>query len=379
ADMQWRTPQDLGYENHMMPFPPAACNPYWGGMPLGMEGYMGAPYMGNMGNMGNMPYMGYNPGPFDVPFGGMIPQDPFRGQGYMMPVVPPQRDLAEIALGSSQAPPIMSREEFEARKADLRRKREMERRSEREYFNDRESGREMSNSGDISSLKAKSHQRPSNYPSSLEQQSQYSRQNHHHHRLEKPPLSKLSNTERVAPPLQQPREANLPARSGKRRLESEDASAAEAMAADKRHKASVFSRISFPELNSSNPPIKKKKSSSSSTSELPSTRSSNGYKDYDPPATSSTHSHHHHRSSSHHHHQRDESKSVSVVISSSRKSSSLVVDQDSSDEDRHFKRRPSRYEPPPPPIEDEVVVARSSRRSRERDHYEREHRHSKHR
>ncbi|RZC52323.1 hypothetical protein C5167_020746 [Papaver somniferum] len=377
ADMQWRTPQDLGYENHMMPFPPAACNPYWGGMPLGMEGYMGAPYMGNMGNMGNIPYMGYNPGPFDVPFGGMIPQDPFGGQGYMMPVVPPQRDLAEIALGSSQAPPIMSREEFEARKADLRRKREMERRSEREYFNDRESGSEMSNSGDISSLKTKSHQRPSNYPSSLEpQQSQYSRQNHQHHRSEKPPLS---NTERVAPPLQQPREANMPARSGKRQLESEEDAAAEAMAADKRHKASVFSRISFPELNSSNPPIKKKKSSSSSTSELPSTRSSNGYKDYDPPATSSTHSHHHHRSSSHHHHQRDESKSVSAVISSSRKSSSLVVDQDSSDEDRHFKRRPSRYEPPPPPIEDEVVAVRSSRRSRERDHYEREHRHSKHR
>ncbi|KAI3979766.1 hypothetical protein MKX01_013861, partial [Papaver californicum] len=377
ADMQWRTPQDLGYENHMIPFPPAACNPYWGGMPLGMEGYMGAPFMGNMGNMGNMsnmPYMGYNPGPFDGPFGGLIPQDPFAGQGYMMPVVQPQRDLAEIALGSSQAPPIMSREEFEARKADLRRKREMERRSEREYFNDGESVREMSNSGDISSMKAKSHQRPSNYPSSLQQQSQYSRQNHHHHRSEKPPLS---STERLPLPLQHQREANLPARSGKRRLESEEDAAAEAMVMDKKHKASVFSRISFPELNSSNPPIKKKKSSSS-TSEIPSTKSSSGYKDYDPPTTSSTHSHHHHRSSSHHHHQRDESKSVSAVISNSRKSSSLEVDQDSSDEDRHFKRRPSRYEPPPPPIEDEVVV-RSSRRSRERDHYEREHRHSKHR
>ncbi|OVA05439.1 DWNN domain [Macleaya cordata] len=159
-DLQWRTPQDLAAENYMMPFAPSACNPYWGGMQLGMDGYMAAPYMGNMGNManmGNMPYMGYVPGPFDVPLGGIIPQDPFAGQGYMMPVVPPPRDLAEFAMGSNQANPIMSREEFEARKADLRRKREMERRSEsREYFKDRESGREMGNSGDVSSMKSKS-------------------------------------------------------------------------------------------------------------------------------------------------------------------------------------------------------------------------------
>ena len=41
------------------------------------------------------------------------------------------RDLADFGMGMNRAPPVMSREEFEARKADLRRKREMERRGER--------------------------------------------------------------------------------------------------------------------------------------------------------------------------------------------------------------------------------------------------------
>lgn len=40
------------------------------------------------------------------------------------------RDLSEL-VGYNPPPPIMSREEFEARKADLKRKREMERREER--------------------------------------------------------------------------------------------------------------------------------------------------------------------------------------------------------------------------------------------------------
>jgi E3 ubiquitin-protein ligase RBBP6 len=41
------------------------------------------------------------------------------------------RDLAEFTMGMNAPHPIMSREEFEARKADLRRKRENERRNER--------------------------------------------------------------------------------------------------------------------------------------------------------------------------------------------------------------------------------------------------------
>lgn len=41
------------------------------------------------------------------------------------------RDLADFSMGMNVPPPIMSREEFEARKADLKRKRENERRGER--------------------------------------------------------------------------------------------------------------------------------------------------------------------------------------------------------------------------------------------------------
>lgn len=43
------------------------------------------------------------------------------------------RDLADFSMGMNLAPPppIMSREEFEARKADLRRKRDNERQGER--------------------------------------------------------------------------------------------------------------------------------------------------------------------------------------------------------------------------------------------------------
>jgi E3 ubiquitin-protein ligase RBBP6 len=41
------------------------------------------------------------------------------------------RDLADFGMGFNAGPPLMSREEFEARKADLKRKREIERRGER--------------------------------------------------------------------------------------------------------------------------------------------------------------------------------------------------------------------------------------------------------
>lgn len=45
------------------------------------------------------------------------------------------RDLAEFSMGMNVPPPAMSREEFEARKADARRKRENERRVERYKWN----------------------------------------------------------------------------------------------------------------------------------------------------------------------------------------------------------------------------------------------------
>ncbi|RRT59925.1 hypothetical protein B296_00045413, partial [Ensete ventricosum] len=69
ADMQWRAYHDLGSENYGMPLAVSGYNPYWtGGIPLGVGNYM-------------------------APYG-------------------------------------MSREEYEARKADLRRKHEMERLNE---------------------------------------------------------------------------------------------------------------------------------------------------------------------------------------------------------------------------------------------------------
>ncbi|XP_020267892.1 E3 ubiquitin ligase PQT3-like [Asparagus officinalis] len=130
TDMQWRGFQELAPENHSgMPLGPQAqaYNPYWGGgMPMAFDGFM-APFGGAM------PYsMGYAPGPFDVPFGAMLPPDPFAAQGYMMPPLPP-RDLSELGFNGmimNKAAP-MSREEFEARKADIRRKREFERLNER--------------------------------------------------------------------------------------------------------------------------------------------------------------------------------------------------------------------------------------------------------
>ncbi|GER25698.1 DWNN domain [Striga asiatica] len=127
-DMQWRNAQELAPENYMMPLGPSAFNPYWNGIQPGLDGFMPPPYGGPM-----PPYMGYGFNPMEVPFPGALPHDPFGGPGCMFPYGPPQpqRDLAELAMGFNSGPPIMSREEFEARKADLKRKREMERRDER--------------------------------------------------------------------------------------------------------------------------------------------------------------------------------------------------------------------------------------------------------
>lgn len=85
ADFQWKTPQDFGADNYMMPMgPPPGYNPYWNGMQPGMDGFV-APYAGAM------QMMNYGLGPFDMPFGGVMPHDPFGMQNYMMPVVPPPR------------------------------------------------------------------------------------------------------------------------------------------------------------------------------------------------------------------------------------------------------------------------------------------------
>ncbi|KAL1326882.1 hypothetical protein HN51_037003 [Arachis hypogaea] len=155
-DFQWKSPHDLGAESYMMPMGPApGYSSYWNGMQPCMEGFMG-PYGGPM------QMMGYGLGPLDMPFAGGLPHDPFGMQGYMMPVVPPHRDLAaEYGMGMNVPPPVMSREEFEARKADRWRKRENEKRIDRDFSKDRDFGREASSSGDVPmKSKTKSHPAP---------------------------------------------------------------------------------------------------------------------------------------------------------------------------------------------------------------------------
>ncbi|GMP95783.1 hypothetical protein CsSME_00044697 [Camellia sinensis var. sinensis] len=149
AEMQWKTSQDLAAENYMMPQGPSTYNPYWTGMQPGMEGYV-AQYGGSM------PYMGYGFGPLDVPFG-VLPHAPFGGHGYMMPPVPPRRDVANLGMGFNPGPPMMMREESVARNANLRWKHEIERRGERELSKDREFRMEVSSSGDISSSLKSNH------------------------------------------------------------------------------------------------------------------------------------------------------------------------------------------------------------------------------
>eukprot|EP00268_Persea_americana_P014715 TRINITY_DN165_c0_g2_i1.p1 TRINITY_DN165_c0_g2~~TRINITY_DN165_c0_g2_i1.p1 ORF type:complete len:823 (-),score=189.05 TRINITY_DN165_c0_g2_i1:283-2751(-) len=318
-DMQWKTSQDLAAENYVMPFGQNAYNPYMGGMQWGMDGFMMPPYAGAM-----PPYMGYNPGVFDAPFGGMLPQDPFGagGPGYMMPV--PPRDLSELAI--CPAPPVMSREEFEARKAEVRRKREMERRSERDCPKERECGRELSSGPDISSKKSK--------PRMMLQSSgipRHERASSFERPREPPARRSLDRGDVVAPP---PPDSK----------------------ADRKQKGSVFSRISFPAAESGDAGKKRR------LSEPP-----NGYKDQEPPVA--------HRSSASNGY-RDEWKPVKGASSGGgggRKSSSVVHEHDySSDEDYHFKRKRPRHESVE--WEEDGRTSRSSR-ERGRDHereYERE-------
>ncbi|KAG4134960.1 hypothetical protein ERO13_D08G187300v2 [Gossypium hirsutum] len=344
-ELQWKTPQDLAAENYMMSMGPSAYNPYWTGMQPGMDGFMG-PYAGAM------PYMGgYGLGPLDMPFGGVMPPDPFGAQGYMFPPVLPQRDLADFGMGMNVAPPIRSREEFQARQADLRRRRENERGGERDFSRDREFGREMSSSGDFSSLKPKSkptpqmlggdhrhehprlqsertshehsmrdHEappRPTKRNPDQHHDRDYDRDRHHHHRPESSKLAPETVTKAT--------------------------STTATAAMDKSQKTSVFSRISFPEEHSK----KRRLSSDAPASSGHHKSTSNGY--YDDYKTSSA-----------------APKAISGTSGGGRKSSrSNAVDYESSDDDRHFKRKPSRYSRSP--SAEWIEQPRHSRGSKERE------------
>ncbi|XP_004299417.1 PREDICTED: E3 ubiquitin-protein ligase RBBP6-like isoform X2 [Fragaria vesca subsp. vesca] len=405
-EMQWKTPQDLAAENYMMHMGPSTYNPYWNGMQpgMGMDGYMppyGAP----------MPYMGYGMGPMDMPFGGPFPPDSFGGQGYMMPMVPPQRDLADFGMGMGMngmnvgPPPIMSREEFEARKADLRRKRENERPGQREFSKDRDYGREVGGDGDVPPMKSKSKSSLARSPSPDSRD----RDHHRHHRYERSSPEPRDRDRRASrdlvdplppprPPKRKPdhhhdrdrdREREPQRESAKdhdyydddkprqKRHRSESSSskpaATESAApqskpssaksaaeiASAKSKASVFSRISFPEGEGN----KKRKSSPAAkeTAGGGSKEVANGFHDHEYSKSAKV------------------AASAAAVSTTSRKSttsavSSPAVDYESSDDDRHFKRKKksSRYaEASPQEVQVEEEPSRHSRGSRDR---EREHR-----
>ncbi|KAL7182740.1 hypothetical protein ACSBR1_041430 [Camellia fascicularis] len=304
AEMQWKTSQDLAAENYMMPQGPSTYNPYWTGMQPGMEGYV-AQYGGSM------PYVGYGFGPLDVPFG-VLPHAPFGGHGYMMPPVPPRRDVANFGMGFNPGPPMMMREESVARNANLRWKHEIERRGERELSKDREFRMEVSSSGDISSSLKSNHMYPPQPPSA----------DHRRHRSG--PSAAAERNDRRDPELPRLSSKRKPdydydydprdhddRRSHHRRSALEPPPHKSTAAAEQQHsskqKSSVFSRMSFPDEEAAGSKRRKLSSSSESNKKSPMSM-----------------------------------KSVSV----SRKDGGGVDCGESSDEDRHFKRRSSRYESP---------------------------------
>lgn len=386
-DMQW-----MGMPPGMDGFMgPSAFNPCWPGMQPAMDGFMG-----NMPFGGNMPYnMGYGLGPMDMPFGNVfppdpfgnvIPPDPFGAQGFMMPgmppmLPPPQRDLAaEFGMGMNVRPPLMSREEFEARKAEVRRKREMERRVEsRDPPKDRDYGREVSSSTNPPSMKSKPVQRPppaSRSPSedrydSLRDRERarerasidrdWERERERDHDSHQRRTTHSHRSERVSPERSR-RDPEVPRPTLKRKTEHHErdhnherdrdhnherdrehrsfskSSSSKPLpldvvspSLDKKHKASVFSRISFPDEE----PSKKRKVSAEPKLK----------------PVSKDHDAHHHKavassSVANGYHHDTGKKSVATAS----------MDYESSDDERHFKRKPSRYEPSPPRREEWMGV-----------------------
>ncbi|KAF2313109.1 hypothetical protein GH714_009300 [Hevea brasiliensis] len=298
--------QDLTAESYMMPLGPAPYNPYWGGMQPGMEGYMN-PYVSPM------PFMSYGMGPLDVPFGGMIPPDPFAAQGYMMPVVPRRGIAAEFGMGMNAGPPAMSREEFEARKADLRRRRENERRAEREFLEIGNLGEnrcllcfEAKFSNEIFLLlsgKKNGNIKLALHAKSIPQSLSGDPYLHNHHRPERSPPERSARNLEPLPPR----------------------------------------------------PLKRKSDHERSDRDRDRDYDYDGYdQDRD-------------RANGYHESSSVKVTSVSAGGGGKKNSSAAAMDYESSDDERHFKRKPSRYEPSPPPPAEWEEDAKHSRGSRERE------------
>ncbi|GMH28911.1 hypothetical protein Nepgr_030754 [Nepenthes gracilis] len=372
AEMQWRTPQDFAMENYMMPMGSTAYDPRWMGMQPRVDAFM-APFAVPL------PYnMGYGVGLMDVPFAGSLPPDPFGAHGFMFPIVHPQRDLAELNVGFNARPPVMTSEEFEARKADLRWKPETERQhGSREVSKNRDHGREVSciSGGDVASMKPKSksaHEAPGEVRRGRDRdRSRDDRHNHLRRRTESehdadlPPAPRKRKSEDnhyrgeeydddrrdVDRDRKRERERDRDGERDRRHHQRPDSRAktpstaseiqaplsgstsavatktasAAAASEDRRHKASVFSRTSFPAED-----LKKRKLSSSSPVEPKVT-----VKDHETA-----------RGSSSGHRSLPSGTANGYPEGYSKTKSGL--DYDSSDDDKHFKRKPSRYEPSPP-------------------------------
>lgn len=127
---------------------PAPYSNYWTGHQWLGDGF-GQP----CGNP-SYPYVGYGgPGPVSCEMhysGAIMSHEPFSHTAFMPPVPAFQRDCMDYNTGTyNTGSGIMSREEFEARKAELRRKRELEQR-----VNNRDQANDLGN-GDLGSFKMK--------------------------------------------------------------------------------------------------------------------------------------------------------------------------------------------------------------------------------
>eukprot|EP01018_Ginkgo_biloba_P023991 Gb_27645 [translate_table: standard] len=318
-EMQWRASQDFGAEGCMMPYAPTAYNPYWPGAQWGPDGYMAS-----YGSA--VPYMGYGPGICDMPFGGaMMPQDMYGAQGYVPAVVPPlQREYADYNMSTyNSAAPVMSREEFEARKADLLRKREHEQRhNSREHTKDA-----RSDDGEIAPAKPK--------PRILSQATSLAREDRgmsaeRHRESEHSHLSPRAQGKRKADRDEfQTRDGRFPTES---KLDSQAVTDADVSKPsksgnsgrlDRKQKGSVFSRISFPETREIDdiqiPAVKKRNLSSHDTS--------NGFKEHESTIRVLNGSKVHY----------EDAKPVKRIVNGRR----FMHDDDVSDNEQNFKRKSS--------------------------------------
>lgn len=336
TDMPWNAVPDLAVPDYMMPMGPNPCNQYFNGAQPGFNGFhpgfngFTGPFPGAM-----PPFIGYGLGPADMAFGGVMHPDPFMAQGFGFPhIPPPHRDLAELGSRMSLQRPVMSREEFEARKAEMKRKRENEKWPEGGNVSRESEQRRMMNGATSSSpMKQKSRQAPPQLndgydrrrrperlsserppPRKVESPPREVKRNHDRHLDESDRQRDRERSRHHDRDRDREREHERPARERRdddrnrdrhrdgdqnqhkhRRGEPPSKAAA---AAEMDHKSSVFARISFPEEEAAS---KRRKVSSSSSS---------------------------------------------LGGGHSRKETEWG-DYESSDEDRHFKRKPSRYDRSP--------------------------------